>query len=701
MANTDIYTMTLGMNVLNHLGINLYSNVPAVLAEVVANAWDADAKTVVITVDPDADRITIQDDGVGMSFDDLNSRYLRVGYKRRLQTNGAVTPKFQRHVMGRKGIGKLSLFSIARQITVQSIKDGEKHALLMDLDEVQKIIDETEKIIDETAQTPYHPQALDSSAVDFERGTRIVLTRLTKTIGSDQILALRKRLACRFCIIGEEYAFSVVVNDTPITPSDRGYLEKLQYVWFYGNVNASYKSSCSKTEQVNTRPGKCGDFDVSGWIGTVRNAGDLKGDESDNLNRIVVMVRGKMAEEDLLPRFPEGGIYTKYLVGELHADFLDLDDQTDIAASSRQAMIEGDPRFRALIEFVHIELKHIQSAWTKFRNDKGEEEAAKVPKVKEWLEGLGPDDHKYARSLLGKINQVLAPNDAYKKTMYAHAILAFENMRYRNRLSELESVSLENVDALTSVFASLDDIEATLYYQIVKERIQTIDKLNEKVESAAVEKVVQKYLFDHLWLLDPSWERATEGFSYIEKTVAKAFEKENIVWGEDEKTGRIDIWYATTSGTHVIVELKKSDRVVTTFELEEQISKYRNALRHALTETNHANEPISIICLLGRTPSDWEDSFDSQAIGRANLERYNAKVMFYKELIGNAYKAYQQYMDKHEKVGRLLGIYNALAAGEDDAGNQGVSSDRPCLVDTCSVPAPASTGTIVAEEGTR
>jgi hypothetical protein len=38
--------MRLSLNVLNHLGINLYSNVPAVLAETVANAWDADAEHV-------------------------------------------------------------------------------------------------------------------------------------------------------------------------------------------------------------------------------------------------------------------------------------------------------------------------------------------------------------------------------------------------------------------------------------------------------------------------------------------------------------------------------------------------------------------------------------------------------------------------------------------------------------------------------
>lgn len=43
--------MTLSLNMLNHLGINLYGNLPAVLPEAVANAWDADATEVAVTVD--------------------------------------------------------------------------------------------------------------------------------------------------------------------------------------------------------------------------------------------------------------------------------------------------------------------------------------------------------------------------------------------------------------------------------------------------------------------------------------------------------------------------------------------------------------------------------------------------------------------------------------------------------------------------
>ena len=42
MSNSP-YRMTISRNILNHLGLSLYSNTPAVLTEVIANAWDADA----------------------------------------------------------------------------------------------------------------------------------------------------------------------------------------------------------------------------------------------------------------------------------------------------------------------------------------------------------------------------------------------------------------------------------------------------------------------------------------------------------------------------------------------------------------------------------------------------------------------------------------------------------------------------------
>ena len=50
MSKPSFLKMTLDRNVLKHLGIKLYSSVPAVLSEAVANAWDADADEVIIDI---------------------------------------------------------------------------------------------------------------------------------------------------------------------------------------------------------------------------------------------------------------------------------------------------------------------------------------------------------------------------------------------------------------------------------------------------------------------------------------------------------------------------------------------------------------------------------------------------------------------------------------------------------------------------
>jgi hypothetical protein len=124
-TDPPIYRMKLDLNVLNHLGLNLYSNVAAVLSEAVANCWDADSQKVHVDIDSKAAEIRIRDDGSGMTIADANDRFLNVGYSKR-QIEGA-TSFAGRRLMGRKGIGKLSLFSIAQTVTLVSKKGTELH----------------------------------------------------------------------------------------------------------------------------------------------------------------------------------------------------------------------------------------------------------------------------------------------------------------------------------------------------------------------------------------------------------------------------------------------------------------------------------------------------------------------------------------------------------------------------------------------
>lgn len=160
-----VYSMTVDLNVLDHLGINLYSNIAAVLTEAVANAWDADARHVRIDLDKGHGVITIEDDGHGMSIEDVNDKYLHIGYRRR--TGGTDTTPKGRPVMGRKGLGKLSLFSIADIIEVRSAKGKKAHGLRMVVSDIRKAVSAN--------KMSYAPVVLPPNEVNITRGTSIVL----------------------------------------------------------------------------------------------------------------------------------------------------------------------------------------------------------------------------------------------------------------------------------------------------------------------------------------------------------------------------------------------------------------------------------------------------------------------------------------------------------------------------------------------
>lgn len=389
------YKITISLNVLNHLGINLYSNIASVLAETVANAWDADARTVNIDINKDDGIITIFDDGHGMTRQDINEKFLRVGYPRRDTAEGRLSPDLKRPVMGRKGIGKLSLFSIADTIDIYSIRNGEKNALRLSLPALKEQI----KDAGETGGT-YNPQELGTEEINWLHGTKIVLRDLRQKRIFEA--SLRKKLARRFSVIGEKYNFSVVVNDTPITVADRDYFNKIEHLWTYGDIDLP--SNVNATEHLPNASTKSGNS-ISGWIGTVKESADLK-DGSESLNQVVIMVRDKLAQEDILAELNETGLYSKYLIGEIHADFLDLDELDDIATSSRQHIIEDDTRYIELRDWIKEQLKNIQNKWSQLRNQQGKDEALKNPALKAWFNTLSPDYKASATKLFGRINQM-------------------------------------------------------------------------------------------------------------------------------------------------------------------------------------------------------------------------------------------------------------------------------------------------------
>ena len=648
------YEMTLSLNVLRHLGLGLYSNIAAVLSEVVANSWDADAERVWISIDANGGRVTIQDDGHGMTIDDANRKYLFVGYERR-KAEG-MTPRFNRRVMGRKGIGKLSLFSIARTVEVHSIKDGEKHGFVMDSEAIE------EKIKD-GREAQYNPEPIEPVEIDLDRGTRIILTNMKRRLQWTG-RALRRRLARRFSIIGPQHQFEIKLDGRPVTIDDRDYQDKLQYMWSFGNLGLQSRSVAKNLDYLEERPGsidEASEFSIDGWIGTAFNAGQLRdSDTLESINKIVVMVRGKLAQEDMLEEFGEGGLYTKYIFGEIHADFLDLDNREDIATTSRQRLIEEDPRYRALKSKLLSELKHIQGRWTELRNRQGAEQAFLFPQIKEWFGDLDSDQKRAAERLFGRINQLPIEDENQKRQIFVSGVLAFESLKLRNMLYRLDEVSTKNLEALNEVFIQLDDLEASAYYQIAKDRLEVIRKLTGLVDENAKEKALQEHLYRHLWLLDPSWERATYT-EHMERRIYTALEGVTASLTKDQQNARLDIYYSTTGNRHVIIELKRANRVLSTTDLYDQVSRYYSAAERVLADTGRSSEPLEIVCVVGRRLRDWNDSPTGEERSRDSLRALNARVVSYDELIENALQAYQDYVDRGQEAGRVYRLIQEIS----------------------------------------
>ena len=649
------YTLSISLSILNHLGLNLYSNIPAVLSEAIANAWDADAHTVKVDFNTRSGTITIRDDGDGMNQEDINNKYLYVGYRKRAQQS---VTALGRKPMGRKGIGKLSLFSIADKIYIYSLKkNAEPQALLLDADKIREAIEDK----DRSSVKEYNPEEIAFDVDINTHGTIIRLANLKKSIISRTSDSLRKRIARRFGIIGDETGFQVYLDNVPVKMTDRDYFDKARFLFQYGPDKTDqyclHLDDDSQTQgkavftrphkfDVDGRPDDAGPFEVSGWIGIARHSNDLDGGNDDeNLNRITVMVRGKVAQEDILQEYRLGGMITKFMFGEVRADFLDEDGKEDIATSGRQRILEDDERYLALKKFIERELRHIWTRTNQLKERRGMETAmSRNPAVREWYETLSPVTvKKAAQKVFGALDQA-GIDESYRNDFYANAILAVETLKMRVALEYMEDVNVENVEQFLKYLGDIDAIEAEKYREIVQERIRVIRKLRESVEENARERLLQEYIFEHLWLLDPAWERATQ-YANMEETVQTSI-------GGSTKTGRIDIRYKRVMAGNVIVELKRSGVRTRKTDLEEQVKVYMSAVRKNLRQRGHQVEPLSAVCIVGKLPVGWEDE-EERRKDEESLRSHSIRVVTYDELIDSAYSAYSKFVSEADDVDKL------------------------------------------------
>lgn len=103
------------------------------LTELVANSWDAGAFNVYITIPKEeGEIISIEDDGIGMTHEEFQQRWMTLNYNRQKRQGKKVefpddVEGYQRIAYGRSGIGRHGMFCFSDSYTVETWRDGKCH----------------------------------------------------------------------------------------------------------------------------------------------------------------------------------------------------------------------------------------------------------------------------------------------------------------------------------------------------------------------------------------------------------------------------------------------------------------------------------------------------------------------------------------------------------------------------------------------
>ncbi|PNG40234.1 hypothetical protein A1395_06200 [Pseudomonas protegens] len=341
-----------------------------------------------------------------------------------------------------------------------------------------------------------------------------------------------------------------------------------------------------------------------------------------------------------------------YLVGQIEADFLDSTPEDDIATSDRQRVKEDDPRYAYLTAYLKSIFTKIESKWSEWRPlDRVAIVKEVNPAVTEWFGSLKGVQLKHAEKLIGRIAAFDYEDPDEEKVLLKHAVLGFERLRLTGNANELSNAVSVGASALLPLLADLEAVEASLYRDIVLGRLDVIKAFLAKIEANDLEKALQDFLFKHLWLIDPSWERVS-GSEIIEKPVNDEFDKIKADLSDEEIKGRVDIKYRTIAGKHVIIELKRPGRTVSVDELITQGRKYKNALLKCLRDSQREQEPYEFIFVLGK-PLREEDDIDGVEYISHQLDSIKGRVVRFQNLVFSAQEGYKEFLGASSKVDRI------------------------------------------------
>jgi hypothetical protein len=517
-----------------------------------------------------------------MTFEDCQSRYLNVGYNRRGDDPGQLTPGRNRPVMGRKGIGKFAGFGIAGQVEVETVSEttGELTKFTLDIDRLRGNGDEY------LSTSPQAVDVVEYKAANATRrkkhGTTIRLSQLTlkRRPSPDQF---RRSMARRFLLLERADDFAVTIDGDPLPDSHDA-----------EHVEFDYPAAYRDDERPNglTVDGVWGRESLSdGSEVRWRIVFYEEPIDEEELAGVAVFAHGKMAQRPFLFNL-HGGLGgqtgTSYMSGQVQADFID-ERRSDLIATERQRVNWESDATSALLEWGQDRVKSLLRLWKERRaEEKVRLLEERLAPFAERVQRLKTHERRVVERALRNIAKITSLTNDQFDELATSMLTAWEGGRLQELINSLgEAADLDEAQLL-QILAESNILTSLHAAEKVRGQLNLVQGLRRRIEERELENAVRDYIAEHPWLVSPKWETFV-----VERRLSRLIRDAQAEAGLDEDPdwqGRVDL-VLSAGPTLLVMEFMRPNLAVD-WDHVDRYQRYIDTLREKVAASTSTFEVV-------------------------------------------------------------------------------------------------------------
>lgn len=603
-------------NTIEHLGISLYSKLPSVISELISNSWDADAENVIIDfIDKDGVKeITFFDDGEGMTFEELNNKYLVIGRNRRNdeKSNKQKSTK-GRPVIGKKGLGKLSVFGICDQIEVKSIKDGKENYFLMDLLEIKN-----------SKENSYSPKMIKRNVSTKEASGTTLRLKKVRRKGGFELEKTALSLSKKFLIFDAMDVLLTLNNEgTTHVTNELKYADlNTQFEWVFPNTEFGDRYEYQ-------------DF-VKGKIITLETP--VKDTE---MRGIYLTSRGKIVNIASFYGLRDNDQFHSYVTGYLEIDFID-DFSDDVISTDRHSLNWEHEKTKLLQDYLQSIIKKIGSEWRLKRAQLKKDSIKTVNNlnIQEWQDDLPTYEKELSNKIIDPILENSNISVAESSEIIGKVIDKFENQTFKEYASRIADISgPEEIPVLLKLMDDWKAIEAKQFKDLAYSRIEVIKQFEQYISTDTKEvPTLHNFLKKFSWLLDPRILEFKDEVTYS-SLLKESFPEDEL----EENDRRIDFLCSNALGEILyVIEIKRSKYKIDVKALEQAYDYQAFLMSKYATQGGFSN----VVCYV--VGGERSDNYKFQSKEKTYLKSGEVFVKTYRELLEQSKEYHKEFIDAYE-----------------------------------------------------